>query len=531
MYQSIISGAYHGMESYLVHVEVDVSDGLPCMEMIGYLAGEVKESRERVRVGIKNSGYKIPPKRVTISLSPADIRKSGSGFDLAVALGIIFAVMGEKGESRVMKDLLKATIVLGELGLDGSVKPIKGVLPILLKAAEEGMRYCMIPEENRKEAELVKGMCPIPVTCLKDAVAWVESICRGKEMQGSDGSFLCQKNKYDSSESVIMEEWYGYKEDFSQIVGQQLAKRAAEIAAAGLHNLLLFGPPGSGKSMIAQRICTLLPPMTYEECLEVTKIRSVTGELNAKETLVMKRPYEAVHHLVTPQGLIGGGTLPAPGMVTRAHKGVLFLDELPEFGRAKLDMLRQPMEDRKVRIVRKQYACEYPADFMLVAAMNPCPCGYYPDRNKCNCRPSEIAAYLKRISGPLLDRVDISVEVGKTEWEHLHSKKEQESSADIRCRVKRAYEFQMERQQKLNSELTREEMERVCEMRGEAKQLLQYTFREREKSIRSYDRMRKVARTIADLDASEKIEEKHMAEAIVLNGGMETLMQKGMQWE
>lgn len=602
MYHAILSGAFHGMDIFLVQVEVDVSNGIPCMEMVGCLASEVKETKERVRVGIKNSGYEMPVKRITISLSPADIRKDGSGFDLPVALGILGASLLEednqrKNNSTIYKDKISNVIVMGELGLNGEVKGARGILPVLLKAAEEKITNCIIPFDNRLEASNVKGMQIYAVKNLQEAFGAYcaivkESYVKAEEFcveittqcdrddtdviscaratestkQENSGEVVVGSNKTGNTGDKIViiergvvegkasevrapeEKSEGRSErksevyntnkktvDFSQVYGQEHAKRAAMIAAAGFHNLLLFGPPGSGKSMIAERIPTIMPNMCYEECMELTKIYSVAGQLDNKTTLVTKRPFLSPHHTVTDSALVGGGSVPKPGIITLAHKGVLFLDELPEFGRTKLDLLRQPLEEKRVQISRMLYTCNYAADFMLVAAMNPCPCGFYPDRNKCNCRPYEIERYLGNISGPLLDRIDLSVEVGRMKWEQIFGEPDAEQrerytdSASMKQQVCDAIARQMARSGKYNSALTGDEIESACILTKEAELFLRRFFEKMGLSVRSLLRIKKVARTIADLEGAEIITQMHISEAIMLNKGLERLKRKKVE--
>lgn len=527
MYKSILSGAFHGMESFLVQVEADISDGLPCMDMIGYLSSEVKETRERVRVGIKNSGYQLPVKRITINLSPADVRKGGSAFDLPVALALL-AASGQMDEAAKMADAARENeeargtgeyLVLGEMGLDGTIKPVKGVFPILMHALDMGIGKCIVPIENREEAEAVDGMQVRAVSSLAEAV----SVWTGRQNAGGSSDDRNAEEKTENDETVgslvINRE---NKKDFADVCGQEMAKRAAEIAAAGFHNLLLVGPPGSGKSMIAERIPTIMPLMSREESIAVTKICSMAGKLQKGEGMVWQRPFLQPHHTITAQALVGGGNTSMPGIVTLAHRGVLFLDELPEFGREKLDLLRQPVEDKKVQIIRARYACTYPSDFLLVGAMNPCPCGYYPDLHKCNCTDQERERYQKRVSGALLNRLDICAEVGRIEWGQLQ-KQGNESSAVIAWRVQRAINRQKIRygmDNKFNADLSNEETILYCGMNAGAERILERTYTKYQLNPRSLFRIRRLARTIADLAESDEIKEAHVSEAIALNKGL-----------
>lgn len=536
MYKSILSGAFHGMESFLVQVEADISDGLPCMDMIGYLSSEVKETRERVRVGIKNSGYQLPVKRITINLSPADIRKGGSAFDLPVALALL-AASGQMDEISGIADASRMSgeneepektgktgefLVLGEMGLDGTIKPVKGVFPILMHALDMGISKCIVPIENREEAEAVDGMQVWAVRTLAEAVAvWTGKLDTSGSSDDRNAEAEREKTEKDESGGSRMINREN-KKDFADVCGQEMAKRAAEIAAAGFHNLLLVGPPGSGKSMIAERIPTIMPLMSREESIAVTKICSMAGKLQKGEGMVRQRPFLQPHHTITAQALVGGGNTPMPGIVTLAHRGVLFLDELPEFGREKLDLLRQPVEDKKIQVIRARYACTYPSDFLFVGAMNPCPCGYYPDLHKCNCTDQEREKYQKRISGALLNRLDICAEAGRIEWGQLQ-KNGNESSAMIAQRVQKAIDRQKKRYKrdnKFNADLTNKETMQFCRMNPGAERILERTYTKYQLNPRSLFRIRRLARTIADLVESDEIKEAHVSEAIALNKGL-----------
>ncbi len=506
MFSSVTSGAVGGISSYLMQVEVDVSDGLPSFNMIGFMSSEVKEAGQRVKVALKNAGCKIPAARITINLSPVDIRKTGVVIDVPVAIGIMAAMGLIDGKS------LEDTVVLGELGLDGEIKPIKGTLPIVTKAKEMGFRKVILPKSNAKEGAVVSDIKVIGVSSLQEAALYLQADDNEKDS-------LIPPTIIDVARLFEEAREYDNTLDFSDISGQSGVKRAAEIAAAGFHHLMLIGPPGAGKSMVAKRIPTILPPLSLEESLEVSTIYSVSGMLG-EEALITKRPFMSAHHLVTETALIGGGVVPRPGLISLAHRGVLFLDEMPEFTRAKLDMLRQPLEDRNVHIVRNKGTYTYPANFQLVGALNPCPCGYYPDRNKCKCSPSEIRRYLGHISGPILDRVDICVEAPRVDISDLtiRNRSAGESSKAIRERVLRARRIQEERFKgtdlKFNSEMSPKEIEKFCPLDPREEAYLEKLFTSMELSARAYHKILRVARTIADIDGFEKIMQIHLMEAV-----------------
>lgn len=495
MFSVITSGTIYGIRSCLIQVEVDISQGMPCFQIVGLPGSEVREARERVKVALKNVGIALPPVCININLSPADIPKSGTMFDLPVAIGIMIAL------SKLSQEAVKNTLLIGELGLSGELKPVKGVLPIVREAAHRGVKRCILPVENAWEGVLVEGVESIGVSDLKETV-----------------ETLTGTKAYRKQPVLSNTETTDNREDFADMSGQEVLKRAAEVAAAGFHNLLVVGSPGSGKTMLARRIPTILPPLSLEESLEVSSIYSISGLLKSAGSLKTERPFLNPHHTITGQALVGGGRIPAPGIISLAHRGVLFLDELPEFKRETLDILRQPLEDRQVQIARSSGTYVYPADFMLVGAMNPCPCGYYPDMSRCRCTPYEIKRYLRRVSGPFLDRMDICVQAQPVEFQDIVGHTKAESSAQIRERVMRARLRQNMRFEdtgiRFNSDMKAADVERYCRLNDKEKRFMEKMFATMQLSARGYHKIIKVARTIADLEDCAQIEEEHLAEAI-----------------
>lgn len=501
MLSKVISSSTLGVEAYTVEVESDIQQQLPAFVTVGLPDGAVRESKERVTAAIKNSDFLFPAKRVTINLAPADIRKEGSGFDLPIAVGILSAT------GQILRDRCDEFVMLGELSLDGTLRPIPGILPMALSFKNNnGIKGILVPQENAKEAAMANTIPVFPVKSLKDAVHFLE-----------DESTI---NQFIIDIKSVFDEAHRYHIDFADVKGQESAKRALEVAAAGGHNIIMIGPPGSGKTMLARRMPTILPDLSIEEALETTKIHSVAGRLPADSALIATRPFRSPHHSISYAGLIGGGTIPKPGEVSLAHHGVLFLDELPEFKKDILEMLRQPMEDNEVTISRALTTLTYPAGFMLISAMNPCPCGYYGDPNhECNCSTAEIQRYMSKISGPLMDRIDIHITVPAVKFKELSSESKGEKSEDIVKRVNAARQMQIERfrnEEKIfcNAHMESQDIRNFCRIDSSSQSLLAMAISKQGLSARAYDRIIKVARTIADLAGSQQIEMGHIAEAI-----------------
>lgn len=497
MFSSVYSGGLHGIDGYRIQVEADVSDGLPGFSMVGYLASEVKEAEQRVKAALKNAGFRLEAKKVTVNLSPANIRKAGTAYDLPVAVAILAAY------GRLDVSGFRDGAFMGELGLDGRCKPIRGVLPLVLAMKEAGMRRCFLPAANVREGLAVEG---IDIVRVEDLRQLADLLLHPEEI-------VCVSRDSLSQETPAS----GYEVDFSEIHGQQMVRRATEVAVAGQHNILYIGPPGSGKSMAARRIPTIMPSLSREEQMEITKIYSVCGMLPAGSALIATRPFRSPHHTISPQAMTGGGRIPRPGEISLASRGVLFLDELPEFQKSTLEILRQPMEERRVSISRIHGAAEFPAQFMLAAALNPCPCGYYPDE-RCSCTEGQIRHYLGKVSRPLLDRIDVCVEAELVSYADLQESGQGESSSQIRVRVERAREIQRLRFRGMpiffNAQMGTQDIRKFCRLTLEDDALMQRIFQHMRLSARGCHRILRVARTIADLDGAEQIGRQHLCEAV-----------------
>lgn len=513
MFSKGFSAGLTGLDGYIVSIEADVSDGLPGFSMVGYLSSEVREAQDRVRTALRNSGYRLQAKKITVNLSPADIRKEGTAYDLSIAV----AVLGSYGI--ISTELFKDAVMIGELGLDGTVKPVPGILSLVSAARDAGFTACFLPEENVEEGLVIGGIRIIGISCLKE----MQELFNHPEL-------LKQKRQIPRIRPKTADP--GYSVDFSDVHGQMLFKRATEIAVAGRHNILYIGPAGTGKTMIARRIPTIMPDLTAEERLSISKIYSVCGLLTSAAPLLTKRPFRAPHHTISQQALTGGGSHPKPGELSLASGGVLFLDEFPEFRKSTIEVLRQPLEEHTVAVSRLHGSCVFPADFLFAAAMNPCSCGFYPDRTKCRCSEGQVKRYLGRISKPLLDRIDICVESRPVSYEELKETREEEPSSLIKSRVMKAQEIQQRRFQGtsvlFNGRMTGQQIREYCCLESEDEAFLKELFETKGMSVRGLHKILKVARTIADLDGVDRIGRIQLCEAIAYRsldekywGGME----------